>query len=194
MAQNPKFFGKTFKLTWSEIVIGLAAILLGLVLLILPSLAADVVICGIGAICIIIGLINVVRYFCLDPRAAIVSMTLAVGLIWIGGGILIICLKNFLISILPIFFGVIILLGGIAKIQFTLSFKRMNAARWYLELIGAVVSIVLGALILLNPFSTALLLMRIIGASLLVEGIQDMISCYRFKKLRDAFFVDGGAR
>ena len=135
----------------------------------------------------------------MDVRAAVASIDMALGLTWLVGGILVICLRGFLISLLPIFFGLVILIGGIAKIQGALSFRRMNAGLWYLELIGAAVSLALGTIILLNPFSTALLLMRIIGAALLIEGVQDLISIYKFKKLRDAYFVEtnfhaGGAR
>lgn len=194
MARNPKFFGKSLRLSWSEIIIGLAAIVLGLILLILPGVAASVVLCGIGAVGIVIGIVHIVRYLMLDARQAVASNDMALGLVWLVAGILVIVLKDFLISLLPVFFGLAVLLGGIAKIQFTLSFKRMNATRWYLELIGAVISIVLGTLILCNPFSTALLLMRIIGVALLIEGVQDLISIYTFKKARDAYFVETKAR
>ena len=187
MSKNPKIFGKELRLSWQELTIGLAAIVLGLVLLILPGVAASVVLCGIGAIGIIIGIVHVVRYFTLDAKAAIFGFDLSIGLV---GGILVIILKDFLISLLPVFFGLVVLLGGIAKVQTTLSLKRMNAPHWYMELVAAVISIALGTVILCNPFSTALLLMRIIGAALLVEGIQDLISIYTFKKARDAFFVE----
>ena len=190
MAKNPKIFGKELKLSWQELTIGLAAIVLGLVLLILPGVAASVVLCGIGAIGIIIGIVHVVRYFTLDARAAIFGFDLSIGLVWIVGGILVIILKDFLISLLPVFFGLVVLLGGIAKVQTTLSLKRMNARHWYLELVAAVISIALGTVILCNPFSTALLLMRIIGAALLIEGVQDLASLYSFKKARDAVFVE----
>lgn len=190
MASNPKIFGRKMRLSWQELTLGLAAILLGLVLLILPGVAATVVLCGVGAVGIVIGIVHVVRYFTLDARRAILSNDLSLGLVWIVTGMLVIILKDLLISLLPVFFGLAILLGGVVKVQTTLSLKRMNARRWYLELVAAIISIVLGTVILLNPFSTALLLMRIIGAALLIEGVQDLISSYTFKKTREAFFVE----
>ncbi len=190
MPQQPKIFGKTLRLSWTEIIMGLAAVIIGLVLTIWPGVASSVVICGVGAVGIVIGIVHAVRYFMMDKRQSVASYDMGLGLTWIIGGILVIVLKKFLLSLLPIFFGLAILLGGIAKFQFTLNMKRMGVRRWYIELAGAIVSIVLGTLILTNPFSTALLLMRIIGISLLIEGIQDLASCYAFKKARDAFFVE----
>lgn len=194
MANRPKIFGKTLRLSWTEIIMGLAAIIIGLILTIWPGLASSVVICGIGAVGIVIGIIHAVRYMMLDARQSVVSYDMGLGLVWIVGGILVIVLKNFLLSLLPVFFGLVILMGGIAKLQFTLNMKRMGLRRWYVELAGAVLSIVLGTLILTNPFSTAMLLMRIIGIALLIEGIQDLASCYVFKKARDAYFVETSAR
>lgn len=190
MKKQPSLFGKSLRLSWTEIILGAAAILLGLLLLIWPNLAVNVLLNGIGIFCIVVGVILIVRYFMLDTRQAIVSNDLAIGLTWIAGGVLIIALKSLLISILPFFFGLIVLIGGLVKVQGALSFKRMNSVHWYLELICAVVSIVLGVLILLNPFSTALLLMRVIGAALLIEGVSDLISCRQFKRAKEQFFIE----
>ena len=45
-------------------------------------------------------------------------------------------------------------------------------------------------IILLNPFSTALLLMRVIGAGLVVEGVMDLASRIFFKRACDAYFIE----
>lgn len=190
MKQNPKIFGKTLLLSWSELSVGLATILLGLVLTICPGLASSVVFNGIGAASIIIGIVHLARYFMLDAQASLSSNGMFAGLIWVVSGILIISLKSFLLSLLPFFFGLLLLIGGIRKLQYTLNFKRMGATRWYLELAATILSVLFGVIILINPFSTALLLMRIIGIALLIEGIQDLISHYVYKKARHAYYVE----
>lgn len=190
MAKNPKLFGKTFRLSWSELAVGIATSVLGLVLIICPGLASSVVFNAIGVVAIIIGIVHLVRYFMLDAKLAMASNGMFVGLMWLVGGILLIVLKNFLLSLLPFFFGLMLLIGGIGKLQYTLNFKRMGATRWYLELVGTILSIAFGIIILVNPFSTALLLMRIIGIALLIEGIQDLISHYAYKKATQAYYVE----
>ena len=55
MPKNPKIFGKTCKLSWSELAMGIAMSALGLVLTICPGLASSVVFNAIGIIGIIIG-------------------------------------------------------------------------------------------------------------------------------------------
>ena len=185
-----KGLGKHLHLSWTELIVGVAIVLIGLVLLIWPDIATSLLFSVIGAVCIIIGMVYVVRYFMLEARISITSFDLSLGLVWIIGGVLVIVFKGLLISLLPILFGLVILIGGVVKIQSTLSFRRMNAARWYIELICAAVSIAFGVVILLNPFSTALLLMRVIGAGLVVEGVMDLASGVFFKKTCDAYFIE----
>lgn len=180
-----KFFSsicQKLRLTGSQMILGLSAVVLGLILLIAPGIATSLVFNGIGCICIIIGIFNLIRYFTLNAKEAIMSNALAAGIIMIIFGLAIILLKETLMSIIPIFFGVTILIGGIGKLQGAMSFRKMHAARWYVELIFACISILFGALILFNPFSTAMLLMRIIGIALLIEGLTDMISISALQK------------
>ena len=187
MDRKPGAFGDRLTLSWTEIITGGAVILLGLVLLIIPGVATSVLFNGIGAVCILIGLMHVVKYLTLDARMAVISNDMALGLAWIVGGTSIIIFKGLLVSLLPILFGLIVLVGGVIKIQSTLGFKRMNAPHWYWELICAVVSVVLGILILTNPFSTALLMMRVVGLALLLEGCMDMVSRIAYKRACDRF-------
>lgn len=190
MKKISEFLRKKLRLSGSQMIAGVAAVILGLILLIAPGTAAAFVFNGIGAICIAIGLFNVIRYFMLDAKASIMSNALAAGLVWIIAGIAVTLLKGTLMSILPIFFGIIILIGGIGKLQGALSFRRMNVRRWYVELVFAAISIIFGAVILFNPFSTAMLLMRIIGIALLVEGLSDMASISALEKKKNEYFIE----
>lgn len=190
MDKKAKLFGWELRLNWSEIIICAAMILLGLILTIWPGVAVGLVIGGVGGVAIVVGIVHLVRYFRLDARSSLSSNELAVGLLWLVGGILVIALHRFLLSIVPVFFGIVMLIGGIAKLQSTLQFKRMGARKWYFELVSACLSTAFGAIILINPFSTAMLLMRIIGIALLVEGAQDLVSRYAYKKTSEAYFVE----
>ena len=187
MDRKPGAFGGKLTLSWTESIMVGAIILLGLIMLFVPGLATSVLFNGIGAVCILIGLMHVIKYFTLDANNAVISNDMALGLAWIIGGTSVIIFKGLLVSLLPILFGLVILVGGVIKIQSTLGFKRMNAARWHWELICAVVSVVLGILILANPFSTALLMMRVIGASLTLEGCMDLVSRIAYKRACNRF-------
>ena len=86
MSNHPKIFGKTLKLSWSEMTIGLATSALGLILAVCPGLASSVVFNFIGIIGIVIGAIQLIRYFTMDPQASLKSNGMFVGLMWLAGG------------------------------------------------------------------------------------------------------------
>ncbi len=190
MDQRQGAFKGKLTLSWTEIITCAAFIVLGLVLLVVPGLATSVIFNVIGIGCIVIGIVHLIRYFRLEAQLALMSNDMALGLGWIIGGAAIIIFKSLLVSLLPILFGMMMLVGGVIKIQSTLGFRRMNAGRWYLELISAAISVVLGFLILANPFSTVLLLMRVIGISLVIEGIMDLVSRIAYKRARDRFIIE----
>ena len=190
MKKISEFLYKKLHLSAPQFIISLACAILGLILLVAPGTAVSFVFNSIGLVCIVIGIFNVIRYSNLDAKSAVSSNALASGIVWIIIGLAVILFRGTLISILPIFFGAIILLGGISKLQGAFAFKRMNARRWYIELIFAAISIVFGALILFNPFSTAMLLMRIIGLALLIEGLSDIISFSALQKKKTEYFIE----
>lgn len=190
MKKISEFLNKKLHLSAPQFIISLVCTVLGLILLIAPGTAVSFVFNSIGGLCIGIGILNLIRYFSMDPKASIVSNALTAGIILILGGFAVILLKGPLVSIIPIFFGVILLISGIGKLQGALSLRRMNAQRWYFELIFAAVSILFGALILFNPFSTSLLLMRIIGLALLIEGLSDIISFSTLQKKKTEYLIE----
>ena len=68
--------------------------------------------------------------------------------------------------------------------------RRASFRSWYLTLIAAAISCVLGALIILHPFGTGLVLIRVIGASIAVEAVQDLISLRTYNRVITGHFVD----
>jgi len=90
MSNNPKIFGKTLKLSWSEMAVGICMSILGLVLAICPGLASSVVFNAIGIVGIIIGAIHLIRYFKMEIQASLKSNGMVLGLFWLVGGILVI--------------------------------------------------------------------------------------------------------
>ena len=67
--------------------------------------------------------------------------------------------------------------------------KRMGDPRWFITLIGALVSLIFGLIVLVNPFGTLMTLMRVMGAFLVVESVQDAVYAARYEKIRKSFTI-----
>ena len=88
-----------------------------------------------------------------------------------------------LMSIIPILLGIIIAVNGIIKLQYSLEIKKnIPDSRWQLMLLAAVIMLVVGVVILLNPFKTNNLIIRIIGGILVFESIFDLAVSYKYSK------------
>lgn len=183
-------FAKIFKNNSPSVISSVILIALGLVLIIIPDIASTLVFVSIGVMLVVIGVINIVRYFRLDAKQSVLSYGLAIGIIACTAGILIMVLRPLLLAMLPFLCGGIVVIGGVLQLQKSLQFKRMNVRRWYIDLVFACILLTLGTIILLNPFKTAMLLMRIIGIALLIEGALTLISDAAYEKKKEAYFVE----
>lgn len=182
MAGKNRRFSGTFKTGLPVWIIAAATLIFGLALLIWPGITTELIlnICGAGLI--LVGAFNIVRYFLKKDSFISYNWDLGLGLTLACAGLALIVFKGLLLSIVPLLFGIALLLGGIAKIQVSCNLRRMAFGRWYLTLIGAAVSCLLGGLIVANPFSTSLVLIRVIGVSIAIEAVQDLASIRAYNK------------
>ena len=166
-----------------------ATLVFGLLLLICPQKLTDLVfnICG-TALCSF-GIFNILRYFLRKDPYSGFNWELCTGLVLLTIGAVLILFKNALLSLLPLLFGLALLIGGIVKIQAAMNMRRMMYGRWYMTMIAAGVSTLLGLLIIVNPFGTLLTLLRVIGGALVIEALQDILSLRSYKEVVDTHFV-----
>lgn len=169
----------------------LLAAILGLVLLIWPSLSNTILCYGIAGAFIVYGLFRIVCYFSVGALDTILRRDLAAGLIAIAIGIFFLAKPQIIVSILPVLFALALIAGAMGSIQTAFDMKRMKTHGWFASLIAAVVFIALGLVILLHSFSAAMVMTRFIGISLLIEGLYGFISAVVLGKKKKVFYVDG---
>lgn len=161
----------------------------GICLLLFPQMTTSVVFWGMAVVLMLMGAANLVSYFRSDVHRAITGDSMASGLLLIVLGLVLGFAQETIASLLPVIFGVVLFVGGILKTQGACDLKRMGDQRWFLVLIGAGVSLVCGLIVLINPFATWVTLMRVMGAFLLTEGIQDAVCVLRYEKIRKSFTI-----
>ena len=66
--------------------------------------------------------------------------------------------------------------------------REHRIPNWWVDLVLAVLTVVLGGVVLLNPFGTMEAMTMLIGASLVYDGASDLYLIYRVSKA----FRDGG--
>lgn len=154
--------------------------LLGILLVIYPNTSLTIVCRAVGLIVLITG----VGFLISHARGGFFSwfhnLDLILGILFmiLGGYILISPLG--LLSIVPIVFGVLLIFHGISDFGQALQLWKCEADRWWLPMILAAITVVLGIVIMKNPFGTIDILMRIIGICLIYDGVSDLVIAGKF--------------
>lgn len=172
----------------SYIFISALYVVLGVVLLVWPTLSVQMICYGLAVAMIVIGISYGIMYFTKDNIEGFLQMDLVIGIICLAFGIFVLLNPTFLSSVLPFAMGIILLLGAIVKIQSALNMKKLRFKKWYLVLICAIVIGALGAVLLWNPFKEEKYMILYIGICLILDGLTNLISLIciqtRLRKLK----------
>ena len=144
---------------------------IGLLLLIAPNSCIEIACYVLGALFVAGGVLTILKT--LKARVGGVGSVLF-GILIIAVGIFIISNPDTIASIIPIIFGLIFLVDGCANIRHGLGMRGYDSSSWASVTILGLVTILLGLIILLHPYGTATLGLRLIGGFLLFNGLSDL--------------------
>lgn len=163
------------EMKWNMILSAALYMVLGLILLIFPATTARTICYLIAGIAIVIGLVNLVVYFTRNITRNYYRNDFVMGLMLMVLGIFVIYKVDLVIALVPFIIGLCIIVSGLFKLQGALDVQRMGGNA-VLILGLAVVNVVIGILMVINPFDSAILLYRLLGVGLLFSGLTDMAS------------------
>lgn len=156
----------------SMFVMQLVYLALGLALVFAPDMSARVLCYACGAALAVVGLLAVWRFAAArQERLLFAWFSLVYGVLFTVLGIFLLVQPDTVLTVLPAVFGVFVLLDSLGRIQNALELRRAGLVRWWGMLFFALLSVVLGVLILLNPFAALTTTVRVIGAVLLIESV-----------------------
>lgn len=165
-------FIKNFK----NILLCLFELIAGLLIVINSKGFNKAIIAIVGFGLILTGLVQVIKYYRFDPKAAAQKNYLMKGLLLLSAGCFCAFRSNWFLSVLPSFsfaLGVGIFVIGLTKIQKAMDMARMDQKQWYYAFIGAAVSLACAATVLNGPTSTKKILWVFTGIILILVAIAD---------------------
>lgn len=165
----------------SRIVLALCEVGIGIILLVNPIGFTTGIITFLGILLLIGGIISIVQYFRAVPEVAALEQKLARGLLMAMIGLFCIFNSGWFITVFPllsVIYGIVTLITGIVKIQWTVDMVRMKAEKWFWVGINAALTIVCAIIIICNPFSSAAVLWVFVAVTLIVEAVLDLIAAF----------------
>ncbi len=162
--------------------------IVGILLLVDPVGFTSKIIAGVGAVLLLFGLWNVIKYFREIPEVAARNSRLANGLLYLLIGAFCTMKAEWIIlkfPVLTVLYGVFSLLIGICKVQWAADMLRAKLKYWYAPAIGAAITLVFAVLILINPFTSTQFLWIFIAITLIVEAAIDIFTAIVGRKKMD---------
>ena len=155
----------------------LLELLVGALLLINPVGFTSGIIMGAGLVLILIGIVCIIKYFRAEPEEAAKEQNLLKSLIaLLAGGFCALRAEWFVITfpVITLIYGLVILITGLGKIQWTVDIIRQKKPKWFLCGLSSLVSTVCGLVIIAAPFTTTAVLWMFTGISLIVDACFDI--------------------
>ena len=127
-----------------------------------------------GIVLIIFGIIKIVGYLSRDLYRLAFQYDLACGILVIALGIMVILEPNDVIETICIAVGITFLMDGLLKIQISIDAKTFGIRQWWLILSVALLTVVIGVLLVFRTSGSVRALMVLLGISLLADGIMNL--------------------
>ena len=147
----------------------------GVLLILFGDQALRITAYVLAGVMLLFGVWSVIAYARSRPARRITGSRLATGLILLVAGAMLAFNPDYLKDSMVYIWGLALLFGGFLKIQYAFDEKSVNVSRWWIMLILAAFSIIIGVLALLNPAFLGESRNLVIGILLVFEAVLDII-------------------
>ncbi len=159
-------------------------LILGIVLAFEPGKSIKGITAIIAILFMLIGVFQLIDYLRQDRVEKMMSLSLILGLILCGIGIFLFINLESLVRFITTLIGITIMIKSLFKLQFAFNIKGMSE-KWFYNLVVGIAGMVLGIVLLLNPFESAEIFLRIIGILLAIGSIVELVETFMVLKSLD---------
>lgn len=165
----------------SSIAAALVTILLGVILIWWPDRSVNFLCMLLGVSIFITGIIYILGWLA-RRKEGVPAFFVLPGVILCALGVWLMTSPATVIKLIQYIFGAILIFHGAVDLQGAVSLMRRRWGRWWVDLLLALLTILLGVLVLLNPFGTFAALVMLIGAALVFDGVSDLCIIWRLSR------------
>ena len=154
-------------------ILSLLMVIIGLVLVFWPGHVMTTAMTILGIAMLIGGGVLLFSWY-RTRRLSYIPVRLVEGILLALAGLFVLMKPKFLISIIPTIVGLFVVVNGIWNLLQALDQKKKLYNRWPASMTMAILTLVLGVLILFNPFSTMQVLVIAIGIVCIYNGASNL--------------------
>ena len=166
----------------TSMIFSLILFFIGLFLVIKASTTLHAISYIIGVILILWGVVQVITSLTNKEKDNnYLSAGFILGVFSLIIGIVVIIDPEIIGSIIPFVIGIWMVINGVTKLYYALSLNKIQKATP--AIIISLIILACGIFLIANPFKGAEILTQIIGASIMVYSVLDIVECFTLKKV-----------
>lgn len=159
---------------------GIIYLLIGILIVLRPNQLFNMAVYLIAGYNALLGLINLVEYL-KNKQHSQMSMSL----FYFIAALIILLFAKPIASILPVFLGILIIIGGATRISRALNLRQYVNISYVPMLIYGVALLIAGIVILFKPFSSLIVLFQFFGIVLALSGISELITAIKLRNYKN---------
>lgn len=157
----------------------IAGLITGIILIAKPEQSVQFICIIFGAVLILLGIGSVISYF----TKLKFTFLAVIGVILVIIGVMVCIRYERLVSAVIFLFGLFVTISGIVDFISALDARKNNLKSWIFSIVMSVGVTILGIVVLVNPFDSAILLTRLLGLSLIIYAMLDLITLIQVRKI-----------
>lgn len=158
------------------ITISILSLLAGIALVIWPGASVITICYVVGSAAILVGAVRLAGYFSKDSYNLNFQFDFAMGLVFLILGTVLIFHPGDTVAVLHFSVGILVQVDSVFKLQTALDAKHFGLKKWWVMLLCALLCAGLGLVLVILPFRTAEILVRVTGAALAVNSGENILT------------------
>jgi len=160
-------------------------VLLGAVLLFIPQIQMIHICYALGVLLVIVGIIQIVRYFMAESYRNINAYGFSLGVLEVILGICALVRVEAVVSSFLLVLGIGLLLTGVIKLQYAMDLRSMRDPVWIAVVVLAAALVGGAVCVIVNPFADETILRTVTYYLLLIDGLLGIVgSVYLFIRVK----------
>lgn len=176
------------KVTSKNIITSIVILVFGIFIFIKPDTTVKTVSYLIGIILLLTGINSII--ISVNSKENINNINIAAGIITIIAALVLFLNPTVIASIIPLLIGIYMIISAAFKLQYLYSLKALTDKWDTTVLVVAIVTLVLGVLLVFNPFGGVIAVTKLIGIFLIIYSVLDIVNNINIKKkVKDVEFI-----
>ena len=167
-------------ITLGSVVVDLIFVFLGIFLIANPSVGLESALVLIGIILIISGIFSIIKY--ISNEIKLFRFELIFGIISIIAGVFAMFKPFDVATLITVIIGIWLILSSAVKFAVAIEFRKLKDGTWAFDMTVSALTIILGIMLLINPFYGYMLLSSYAGVMIIIYSSMDIIEQFFIRK------------